>query len=342
MAAASQRLALGHAGGERRSNYDVTNRVRVSSTSAVRDAVHGLFDEAFPRAAFDALWMAFHDFDMLFSGRRPGYAGCDTVYHDRQHTLDMTLAMARLLSGYELSAAPADRLGDERAVLGLIAALFHDAGYIRRDDEPGRRNGAEFTRWHVSRSAAFLHDYLVSLGLGDLAPLAAQVVHFTGYELDLDAIELDDPRDTMVGHLLGTADLIAQIADRCYLEKCRDRLYAEFVIGGVAARRGGDVVYASGEDLLRQTPGFFDGAVGERLERRFNRAWRYVEPLFGGRNPYMEAIQRNRAYLDHVLESEDWGGLRRDPPCFTVLEAPRARVSALVSRRLAERDAGLW
>ena len=44
----------------------------------------------------------------------------------------------------------------------------------------------------------------------------------------------------MVGHLLGTADMIAQIADRCYLEKCRDRLYAEFVLGGrrAALQRG--------------------------------------------------------------------------------------------------------
>ena len=60
------------------------------------------------------------------------------------------------------------------------------------------------------------------------------IVHFTGYELDLDMIELDDPRDIICGHLIGTADMIAQMADRCYLEKCRDRLYKEFVLGGVA------------------------------------------------------------------------------------------------------------
>ena len=64
--------------------------------------------------------------------------------------------------------------------------------------------------------------------------VASMIVHYTGYELDLDTIELDDPRDTLCGHLLGTADLIAQMADRCYLEKCRDRLYKEFVLGGVA------------------------------------------------------------------------------------------------------------
>ena len=46
--------------------------------------------------------------------------------------------------------------------------------------------------------------------------------------------QVADRRDITVGHLLGTADMIAQMADRCYLEKCRDRLYAEFVLGGVA------------------------------------------------------------------------------------------------------------
>ena len=82
-----------------------------------------LFQQVFPDAAFDALWMAFHDFDRLFSGSYRDFVGCDTVYHDRQHSLDITLAMARLLAGYELSSAAEDRLGSERAVLGIIAAL---------------------------------------------------------------------------------------------------------------------------------------------------------------------------------------------------------------------------
>ena len=66
--------------------------------------------------------------------------------------------------------------------------------------------------------------------------VSSMIVHFTGYELDLDKIELDDPRDIICGHLLGTADLIAQMADRCYLEKCRDRLYKEFVSAALPSR----------------------------------------------------------------------------------------------------------
>jgi hypothetical protein len=52
--------------------------------------------------------------------------------------------------------------------------------------------------------------------------------------------------------------MMAQMADRCYLEKCRDRLYPEFVLGGVAVSRWqrGElkVIYGSGLDVLRSTP----------------------------------------------------------------------------------------
>jgi hypothetical protein len=49
--------------------------------------------------------------------------------------------------------------------------------------------------------------------------VAGMIVHFTGYVLGLDNILLNDPRDSTCGHLLGTADVIAQMADRRYLEK---------------------------------------------------------------------------------------------------------------------------
>ena len=223
---------------DRRNDYDVTNSVQVSRPAAVRDAVHELYSQVYPGVPFDKLWLAFHDFERLFRGDYPGYFGCDTTYHDMQHTLDMTLALARLIAGYEKSAEPRERLGAERTQMAIVTSLFHDAGYIRhRERDKAFSNGAEFTMQHVSRSADFLRRYLPELGLADYAAISSMIVHFTGYELELDNIELDDPRDAICGHLLGTADLIAQMADRCYLEKCRDRLYKEFVLGGVAIEK---------------------------------------------------------------------------------------------------------
>jgi hypothetical protein len=325
---------------DRRNDYDVTNTVQVSNPAAVRDAVHELFAETFPGTSFDKLWLAFYDFERLFTGRYPGYSGCDTTYHDMQHTLDMTLALGRLVSGYERSVEPSDRLGAARAQMAIITSLFHDSGYIRHEArDKDFRNGAEFTLHHVSRSADFLRRYLPELGLAKDVGVASMIVHFTGYELDLDNIELDDPRDVICGHLIGTADLVAQMADRCYLEKCRDRLYNEFVVGGVAVENANPgeymVRYSSGQDLLLKTPVFYQQVMRERLNAKFNRVYRYIEVLYDGRNPYIEAIRNNITHLVRVIESGDWSLLRREPACFLGLAAAIQDIDQLVAKQLA-------
>jgi hypothetical protein len=326
---------------DRRNDYDVTNTVQVSDPVAVRRAVRTLFSETFPGATFDKMWLAFYDFERLFEGKFPGYLGCDTTYHDMQHTLDMTLALARLVAGYERSVESADRLSALRAQMAIITSLFHDSGYIRHGERDREfRNGAEFTLYHVSRSADFLRRYLPELGLASDVAVSSMIVHFTGYELDLDNIELDDPRDAICGHLLGTADLIAQMADRCYLEKCRDRLYKEFVLGGVAVERArpGEymVRYESGIDLLKKTPVFYQHVSRERLYSKFNRAYRYIEVLYDGENPYVDAIRNNMSYLIRILKTGDWGMLRRSPPYFVGVDEAEEDMDKMVARQLAE------
>jgi hypothetical protein len=297
-----------------------------------------LFAAAWPGDSFDRVALAFREFDKLFTGRMPGYHGVDTVYHDRQHSLDMTLAMARMMVGYEGSVEPHARFGAERAVMALVVSLFHDAGYIREANDSKHRNGAEFTLYHVTRSARFLARFLPIVGMESWVPTATRVVHFTGYEIDLKQIQLPDGRDRKLGHLLGTADLIAQMADRCYLEKCRDRLYPEFVLGGIAAAPGTNgalqVRYSSGLDLLRQTPRFVRETRVQRLDGEFEFAYRYVEPLFGGTNPYIEAIDRNLSFLDRVLRTGRWPMLRRNPPLFTSEEDQLGQVRGLMLNRL--------
>jgi hypothetical protein len=320
----------------RRSDFDVTDSVQVSSPPAVLAAVEALFRPTWPQLSTQPLVRAFEHFERLFAGEVAGFHGVDTVYHDRQHTLDITLALARLLVGYERQhEAEAQRLGGARATVGVLTGLFHDVGYLRRSDDRDSRNGAEFTRTHVSRGARFLEEYLPVLGFADWVPVATQIIHFTGYEVPFARIEerVAEPRDIMVGHLLGTADMIAQIADRCYLEKCRDRLYAEFVLGGVAlpfSEGNPQVKYASGLDLLRQTPDFIADVRAQRLERDFRCAYRYLEILYGGGNPYIEAIDRNVEYLRQILRSESWQLLRRRPPIFAATPDPMGTMRGLM------------
>jgi hypothetical protein len=323
---------------ERRNDFDVTNTVQVSSPTKVCAAVRDLFSALYPHNSFDSVWLAFHDFERLFSGLDPSYHGVDTTYHDIQHTLDMTLALSRLIAGHEMSVEPADRLGPERAELALVSALFHDAGYLRhRHLDAGIVNGAVFTRVHVTRSGRFLETYLPKIGLDRFTPVVSRIVHFTGYELNIDQIELEDPKDSVVGHMLGTADLVAQIADRCYLEKCRDRLYPEFVLGGVAIdeRPAGGVLYRSAHDLLSKTLGFYQSSARHRLEHNFNSVYRYMEAFFErGQSPYVQFIRKNLMFLNDVIRRGDWERLRRNPPCVIPDPQGQARLLELAHERV--------
>jgi len=100
--------------------------------------------------------------------------------------------------------------------------------------------------------------------MGEVADVAASLIHFTGYEIPVAEIKVPSLGYKLLGSLLGSADIIAQMSDRCYLEKCRDRLYPEFLAGGIARKRLPDgneeVLYESGEDLVRKTPHFYQGA----------------------------------------------------------------------------------
>ena len=281
---------------------------------------------------------AFADFERLFSGQFPGYFGCDTVYHDMQHSLDDTLAMARLLAGYDRTHAPDQRLGGDRALMGLVSRCSTTPATSAR---PTTRCIATARNSRARTSAAARTCSSATCRRSAWAswvPVATQIIHFTGYEVPFDQIRLDDPRDRKVGHLLGTADMMAQMSDRCYLEKCRDRLYPEFVLGGVAISRSADgdlkVVYGSGLDVLRQTPKFFADTMRTRLDGEFGGAYRCVEALYGGRNPYMDAIEGHLAYLEQVLRTQKWSMLRRTPPIFTWEKNPLQTMRALVIDRI--------
>jgi hypothetical protein len=149
----------------------------------------------------------------------------------------------------------------------------------------------------------------------DLAEVAGSILHFTGYERPVASIRVPDPIYKLIGSLLGSADIIAQMSDRCYLEKCRDRLYPEFVAGGVTRRQteGGEVViFESAEDLLRKTPSFYKGA-SKRLDQELGGAYQFAASHFGGTNPYMEALRQNIRFVEK-MPANDEIVLRRHPP----------------------------
>lgn len=329
----------------RQSHYDVTNTVRVSDPREVAREIRRLLQALYPRADLAPVATAFDVFTRIYTGTLAGYHGCDTAYHDAQHSLDVALAMARLLDGHERSAGAQGALGARRAQLGVISALFHDVGYIRRRDETQLRNGAELTLCHVTRSGEFLARFLPTVGFAREAAMVRHLVHFTGYEVPLDAVRVRGAKDRRLGFLLGTADLVAQMADREYPEKCRSFLYREFEACGLAGRpQPGKPapVYSSPEDLLRKTPEFADKLFKDRLDGYFEGAYRYIEGHFGGSNPYLAEIRRHLDYIRRVIDTGQLELLRRHPESINahalrgvigLRRSPRVRLRGLRTRR---------
>jgi len=301
----------------RRNHHDVTDRVFVADPRSVCEEVSAILRRLEPDADLGPVRKAFDVFSRLYAGMLPGYVGCETWYHDVQHSLDCALVMVRLVDGHERGGTDG-RLGGRRAQLGVIAALFHDAGYIRKstDDE---QHGAQFTLFHVRRSGDFLAEFLPSVGFEREASMVEQLVHFTGYEVELDRIQVHHPLDRRLGFMLGTADVLAQMSDRCYLEKCRDFLYAEFEICGLAGAShpdGTKPLYASREELLRKTPEFHDKIWKERMDGYFESVYRYAQVHFGGRNLYLEVVRGHLQRLREVLlTNRIYEGLRRRSDC---------------------------
>lgn len=303
----------------RRNHYDVTGRVFIADPRIVCAEVCALLSERYPATDLRPVEHAFDVFARLYAGELPGYHGCDTWYHDAQHSLDCSLVMTRLIDGHELDMQESERVGPERAVLGVVTALFHDAGYIRRITDT-EHNGAEFTLFHVRRSGDFLAEFLPTVGFTDEVEMIEQLVHFTGYEIELDRIRVEHPLDRRLGYLLGTADIMAQMSDRCYLEKCHDCLYAEFEICGLGGQPREDApnpIYTSPEDLVRKSPEFMDEMWHERIEGYFEGVYRHAATHFGNSNLYAEAIRKRRKQLDEALgRNEIVSALRRQVDCI--------------------------
>jgi hypothetical protein len=300
----------------RRNDYDVTNRINTTDPQVVSEAVCRIYQDLYQQDTARNLPQAFTDLGRLYRGEFPGFHECDTDYHDIQHVLDVTLGMARLLDGC-VRASGAGTITERLFRLGIVSALFHDCGYIRRRKDTKHANGAEYTTVHVSRGAEFLEEYLPKIGMADLMLAATRIVHFTGYEIPVGRIKVPSPEFRLLGNLLGSADILAQMADRCYLEKCYDRLYPEFVRGGIARRRHKDgseeIVFASAADLIFKTPRFYQNAT-RRLREDLGGSYTYIERHFGGPNLYFDELEKNISHARSIAVEGDISLLRRRPP----------------------------
>ena len=298
----------------RRNNFDVSNAVDTTDCASVGLEITRIFLDLFPTGDHRNIVRCIGDVARMYRGENAAYRACDTAYHDIQHVLDVSLAMARLMDGYERSYRGSKSIGPRLFVFGVIMALLHDIGYLRHVNDSRHKNGAEYTRIHVSRGAKFAERYLAEIGMADLSIAATEIIHYTGYERPVSEIKVPGMMFRMLGQMLGTADIIAQMSDRCYLEKCRDRLFPEFVQGGLAASGVDDsrsgILFKTVQDLIIKTPDFYKTAT-QRLNDQLGEAHRFAARHFDGQNLYFDEMRKNIDYASVIAEEQDLTLLRR-------------------------------
>ena len=289
----------------------------MASPGAVADAICAVMAGRY--ADFDEVLVrdGFIDLEDIFWGRYPGFLPCDTPYHDLRHSMSTALAMARMLDGHQaLHGATGQGPDAALATLGVLLALFHDVGFIRRLSEAGM-SGACLIHEHEQRSVDFMRGYLAAGPSAQQADLA-ELIHTTNFARSAEQTLRDHAPDIVtLGRMLGTSDLISQISGRFYLERCHHFLFQEFVAAGadrrVTATGEVEILYASPEDLLRKTQGFYDHLVKPRLEGEFDHAYRYIAAHFEGDDPYARGIQRNLDYLREMIARNDFSRMKRKP-----------------------------
>jgi hypothetical protein len=274
------------------------NLIDMSSNTEIIEEIQTVLKLAFPNSDSTLIKTGFQTTLDLYQRRFPGYQACSTYYHDLHHSLSTGLTIARLIHGATLDGFP---FTSRQFSLAVVCAFFHDAGFIQEEhDKEG--TGAKYTVNHVPRSMDFLAQYGPVLGLTDEEIANGRVIILcTDLAVAIPSIQFSSESIALLGKLLNAADLMAQMAERIYLEKLLF-LFHEFKEGNVNGFEG-EV------DLLRKTMGFYD-VVSTRFDDVAEKADRYLRLHFTARweldsNLYQEAILRQKNYLQEILSIPD-------------------------------------
>ena len=299
---------------DRWTQMDPTGDVDLTDPAMVENAIRAILDPIY-RKNYDSalLSTAIEDLVQAYHGNYHGLLRCDTLYHDLRHALETGLTTARLLDGYAKSLKPGheeEYIDSDHALLAVLLALFHDIGLQRRESEV-RLCGSVLIPIHEERGVEFMLRYLSQTSL---AVFAEKSVLIMATKLIFKMPDSWNAFDRKLAGMVASADLLSQLADRCYLEKCRDFLFVEFSALGIAGKV--DSPYPDRETLLAKTPDFFAGIIRQRLDEEFQGVHRLIEVHTGGANPWADSIKRNLVFLENTLSSKDFARLQRHPKIF--------------------------
>jgi len=275
---------------------NIEELVSIDDPYEVQTEVKRIVSLMFDQFDFTRVDQVFNDIYKLFHGNYLGYRACNTYYHDLNHTTDCMLVMVRLMHGAFVNGINFNR---RDVNLGLIAALMHDTGYIQTvDDNQG--TGAKYTANHIERSIDFMENYFKDRGCPSEDFLAcSDFLKCTGLEAKINQIKFPSREHELLGKMLGTADLIGQMADKNYLMKL-PYLYREYKEGGVSG-------FNNEFDLLKKTPEFWE-FVKTRFAGELERVDRYLQDHFRtawgtDRNLCLLAVEKNIECVRYILEN---------------------------------------
>jgi len=279
--------------------------ISTKDPAAVGREIQAAYLEIFPEGDKDFVPRIFQWVTDCFGGRYADYQAIDTRYHDFEHTLQGALCMAQILRGrHRAKATPV--LSQRTVELGLLAILLHDTGYLKqRGDDNG--TGAKYTVTHVSRSSEFAGQVLLEKGFPDAEIAAVQnMICCTGVDALLKVIPFQSEAEKITGLILGTSDLLGQMAADDYVEKL-PVLYSEFAEAARFSSKKDTVVnmFASAADLLRKTPLFWEKYVKAKFERDFAGQYLFLnDPYPDGPNAYLARVEANIQKLKKIVASD--------------------------------------
>jgi len=268
---------------------------RLKTPRKVLAEVHRIVSLIFADFNFDLIHTVFFDILKLFYGTYPGYRPCNTLYHDLSHTMECLLVTAQLIHGGHVNGIA---FNETDVNLGLISALMHDTGYLQKlEDDTG--TGAKYTLCHIDRSIEFMTQYFQDKKFpSEYLPICSNLLSCTGLDVRIGEIEFQTREHEILGKILGTADLIGQMASEDYLRKLPE-LYREFKEGRVPG-------YESELDLLEKTPAFWE-MVQERLALELGQVDLYLRDHFRvcygiDQDLHRQAIEGNIKLLQLLLQ----------------------------------------
>ncbi len=296
-------------------NFYLTKLLASGNTDDPLDEILAVIALMSPEFDQEPLVALHREIGLIFGGKHPDYRQSNTKYHNLDHTYSVVLATVRVFHGLSCDGWP---VSEETLTKALYSAYFHDCGLLLKNSE-NAVTGATFTIGHEKRSMFFMADYLKERGFSlPFITDCSVIIQCTNLSISPDSLFFPSAEMQLASFTVGSADILAQMADRYYLERLPS-LFQEHQEGGIAN-------YSSAVELMEQTSMFYHDVVVDRLLHVFGNLTKFMQVHFRerwgvDRNLYLDNVKKNVKYIQLIVEScsGDIEGslqkyLRRVPP----------------------------